>query len=167
MRLSRQRGGAWAHDCAVWDEEVAEDQDESGGHCGWWCVAVVASFLNGILSEVESVCVCLQRGVVWALVVVELVCEVQCVERWRRKDCRRRLLTRDYCLSLLSSSSPAVVGSEAVQRRYRLLRPRNTTRKAAYAPGGGGVLESDIVVVAFACVQLPKHRLISPSPAPV
>lgn len=34
-------------------------------------------------SEVESsVCVCLQRGVVWALVVVvELVCEVQCVER--------------------------------------------------------------------------------------
>jgi hypothetical protein len=40
LRLSRQRGGAWAHDCAVWDEEVAEDQDESGGHCGWcwgWC----------------------------------------------------------------------------------------------------------------------------------
>lgn len=82
MRLSRQRGGAWAHDCAVWDEEVAEDQDESGGHCGWVGTADVASFLNGILSEVESsVCVCLQRGVVWALVVVELVCEVQCVER--------------------------------------------------------------------------------------
>jgi hypothetical protein len=46
-------------------------------------VAVVASCLNGMSSEVESsVCVCLQRGVVWALVVVvELVCEVQCVER--------------------------------------------------------------------------------------
>ena len=68
--------------CAVRDEEVAEDQDESGGHCGWVGTADVASFLNGILSEVESsVCVCLQRGVVWALVVVELVCEVQCVER--------------------------------------------------------------------------------------
>ena len=81
---SRQRGGAWAHDCAVRDEEVAEDQDESGGHGGWGCVADVASFLNGMSSEVESsssVCVCLQRGVVWALVVVELVCEVQCVER--------------------------------------------------------------------------------------
>ena len=33
---SGQRGGAWAHDCAVWDEEVAEDQDESGGH-GRYC----------------------------------------------------------------------------------------------------------------------------------
>jgi hypothetical protein len=46
-------------------------------------VADVASCLNGMSSEVESsVCVCLQRGVVWALVVVvELVCEVQCVER--------------------------------------------------------------------------------------
>lgn len=96
MRLSRQRGGAWAHDCAVWDEEVAEDQDESGGHCGWFCNAEVASFLNGMLSEVESVCVCLQREVVWALtvVVVELVCEAQCVERWR-KDCRPCLLPRD------------------------------------------------------------------------
>lgn len=55
-----------------------------------------------------------------------------CGERWR-KDCRPCLLPRDCCLSylhVLTPSSPAVVGSEPVKRRYRLLRPRNTTRKA-------------------------------------
>jgi hypothetical protein len=47
---SGQLGGAWAHDCAVGDEEVAEDQDESCCH-GWWVdvvVAVVASCLIGL-----------------------------------------------------------------------------------------------------------------------
>jgi hypothetical protein len=50
---SGQLGSAWAHDCAVGDEEVAEDQDESCGHGGWDGVADVASCLNGMLSEVE------------------------------------------------------------------------------------------------------------------
>jgi hypothetical protein len=60
---SGQLGGAWAHDCAVGDEEVAEDQDESGGHGGWVSVADVASGLNGMSSEVECVLTaCSWRG---------------------------------------------------------------------------------------------------------
>lgn len=57
----------------------------------------------------------------------------------------------------------AVVGSELGQRRYRLLRPRTTTRMARDSGGGGGVLVGDVVGHDFACVQLPKHRLV---PAP-
>ena len=123
-------------------------------------VADVASCLNGMSSEVESsVCVCLQRGVVWALVVVvELVCEVQCVERdGGRTAVHVFCHVTAVCLTFMYSPSHPIIA-----RRCRIgARPTSISAIAATehhsegkhtlsAPGGGGVLEeSDIVVVVL------------------
>ena len=50
-----ERGSAWAHDCAVWDEEVAEDQDESCGHVE--ILLGLSQFPKRGLSEVECLTV--------------------------------------------------------------------------------------------------------------
>ena len=97
---------------------------------------------------------------------------VRCdVERWS-EGLPLIEVPRDLSAASLVSSSiniAAVVGSEAVQRRYRLLRPRNTTRKPIHScpwERRWCVGERYRRRRRFACVQLPKHRLISPSPAP-